>query len=351
MDYLVLLIILEKPAQMQKYKVSIVIPVYNSESTLNECLSACLSQDYNSEYEVIAVDDGSIDLSAYIIKHYPVKYIYQKNNGPATARNTGWENAGGEIICFTDSDCVPQSDWLSKITSDFSNDGIAGVGGTYAIANPSNLLANLVQEEITQRHISMPVEVNFLGSFNVAYRRHVLEEVHGFDVNFRIASGEDNDLAYKIISKGYKLIFDINVVVAHYHPEKFFNYLKTQLKHGYWRVYLYVNHPKMMRGDSYSGLKDYLQPPLAMVILFSIPLIFFNSILGSVWLGLLLIMILLQLPFTYSIYRRTNKFHHLLLSIVTFFRGFARGLGMLSGFWDFFILGNFLPQNIKSKNK
>jgi len=59
----------------------------------------------------------------------------------------------------------------------------------------------------------MPKVVNYLGSFNLSYRRRVFTEVEGFDESFRQASGEDNDLSYRVIKKGYRLIFNEDVKV------------------------------------------------------------------------------------------------------------------------------------------
>ena len=91
---------------------SVIIPVYNGEGTIAECLEALASQDMpRREFEVIVVDDGSTDGTAAIVKQFDVKYIHQENTGPATARNVGVKNAQGKIVVFTDADCVPEPNW------------------------------------------------------------------------------------------------------------------------------------------------------------------------------------------------------------------------------------------------
>lgn len=105
---------------MNEKTVTVVIPTYNAERTLGKTIEACLNQDYPKEkLEVIVVDDGSTDNTAQIVKRYPVRYIFQEKGGPAKARNTGWKNAKGEIICFTDADCIPPKDWVEKFYNDF----------------------------------------------------------------------------------------------------------------------------------------------------------------------------------------------------------------------------------------
>ena len=88
---------------------SIIVPVYNVEPYLCECLESILAQDSRSEYEAILVDDGSTDRSGAICDEYAAKYarfhaIHQENRGPSGARNTGLDVAAGEFILFLDSD-------------------------------------------------------------------------------------------------------------------------------------------------------------------------------------------------------------------------------------------------------
>ena len=84
--------------------VSIIIPVYNGERYLNAALKSVFCQNYRS-IEVIAVDDGSTDVSAAIVKAYrEISYVYQSNQGPSAARNTGIKKAKGEFLSFIDQD-------------------------------------------------------------------------------------------------------------------------------------------------------------------------------------------------------------------------------------------------------
>ncbi len=96
-------------------ELSIIVPVFNSEKYLSECINSILSQTF-TDFELILVDDGSKDSSLEICKTYEqkdslVKVIHQENGGPGKARNKGLENATGEWIGFVDSD-----DWIEKET-------------------------------------------------------------------------------------------------------------------------------------------------------------------------------------------------------------------------------------------
>jgi glycosyltransferase involved in cell wall biosynthesis len=316
--------------------VTVVVPTYNAARTIAACVEACLAQNYPG-VEVIVVDDGSTDDTAALVQRYPVRYLRQDNAGPASARNLGWRAAVGEIICFTDSDCVPARDWISRLLEGYTADEIAGVGGTYTIANADSLLATCVHEEIVQRHLAMAKYVNYLGSFNVSYRRAVLEEVDGFDESYRIASGEDNDLSYRVIKRGYRLVFAGKAEVAHYHPSNLWRYLRQQFWHGYWRMKLYRQHPDMSGGDVYSGLLDYVQPPLCMGTLALMPVTLIWPVLWTLVGSLALLDLCLQIPSALRVVRRTGKPKLWALALVTWLRGYARGLGMGIGIWGFFL--------------
>ncbi len=91
---------------------SIIIPSYNAAATIRECLEALEHQTANrSSYEVILVDDGSTDSTVEMAGEFStVRIIRQENQGPAIARNNGAEEAGGDVVLFTDSDCCPNED-------------------------------------------------------------------------------------------------------------------------------------------------------------------------------------------------------------------------------------------------
>ncbi len=106
-------------------KVSIVIPVYNTEKYLPECLDSVLSQTFQ-DFEIICVNDGSTDNSLGILNHYAqkdkrFKIISQENQGLSGARNTGLDKASGDYIFFLDSDdAIPQNalETMVKIATD-----------------------------------------------------------------------------------------------------------------------------------------------------------------------------------------------------------------------------------------
>ena len=101
--------------------VSVIIPVYNAENYLPDCIESLLSQRYQP-FELIFVNDGSTDSSRMLLERYASRYgcikvIHQKNMGVSGARNAALEAARGEYIAFCDSDDVVQEDWLAELVS------------------------------------------------------------------------------------------------------------------------------------------------------------------------------------------------------------------------------------------
>ena len=96
--------------------VSVIIPVYNDSERLKLCLEALENQTYSKDlYEVIVVDNASEeDIKSIVGQFSQAKYTYESQSGSYVARNKGISIARGEILAFTDSDCIPASDWIEK---------------------------------------------------------------------------------------------------------------------------------------------------------------------------------------------------------------------------------------------
>ena len=114
--------------------ISVVIPNCNNAATIGKCLESAFSSDYRN-FEVIVVDDCSEDNSIEVIKKFPSKLIcLEKHAGASRARNIGAENSNGNVIFFTDADCILKKDTLS-IASKTIQAGTPDViiGGTYTM--------------------------------------------------------------------------------------------------------------------------------------------------------------------------------------------------------------------------
>lgn len=255
-------------------QVSVAVPCYNGARTLPKLLQALTAQETRRSFEVVVVDDGSTDATVGILAEWTartadvtLRAIHQENAGPSAARNRAAQEARGRWLLYTDADCVPRPDWVETMARALEgHPEVGAVGGTYDIANPDPLLARLVHAEIRWRHRTMGPYVRFVGSYNLGLARELFLELGGFSTRFRNASGEDNDLSYRILARGRKLLFCPEAVVAHHHPEKLLRYLKEQYRHGRWRATVYRLHPEMASGDDYTKGKDVLEVPLALLV-------------------------------------------------------------------------------------
>ena len=197
---------------------TVVVPTYNRKSTLRQTLIALVAQDY-SDFEIIIVDDGSTDGTAeMMLQEFPgARYIRQANRGPAAARNRGVQAATGEIIAFTDDDCVPPPDWLSRLADGFARyPQVVGVGG--ALEAPEDVLKTNRWAQY-ERYVSHTVyrtgATEYLGGFecpaggtnNLAYRRAAIVQIGGFDETFPFAAGEDTDLKLRLCQGGAQLLY------------------------------------------------------------------------------------------------------------------------------------------------
>ena len=318
-------------------KVSVVIPAYNAQDTIAQAVSHSLAQVKGAmEVEVIVVDDGSNDDTVKVAESAGAMVIRQQNAGPAAARNRGWKTATGQFICFTDSDCIPAADWMENLLDGFTDSQVGAVAGSYEIANPRSSLARWVQQEIRERHKRMGSFVRAFGSYNVAIPRYVLQATGGFDPVYRRASGEDNDLSYRIIKEGWRIAFRPQAKVSHYHPDKLWTYLKEQYRHGFWRAKLYLDHPDMVGGDDYTRLRDRLEPILVLGIVgFSILSVL--GITGFIWplLVFLAAYTSIHLSWPMSWWLGEGKADALPYFGVTFLRGFTRTFGLVVGLLRF----------------
>lgn len=234
---------------------SVIVPAYNAEKSIASCLSSLKEQDFRGSYEIIVVNDGSRDRTAQIVKiEFPgVRLISQENMGPATARNRGAKAAKGEIIIFTDSDCVAKKSFVGEIARPFEDKKIAGVQGRY-LSRQSQIVARFGQLEIEQRYEKMKKQkcIDFIGSYAAAYRKTIFDKYGGFDERFRVASGEDTDLSFRI-SRKHKFVFNDNAIVWHIHPAKLRHYLRVKFFRGYWRILVYRKHKMKLLADSYTS--------------------------------------------------------------------------------------------------
>ena len=244
---------------------SVIVPAYNSARTIGGCVEALGRQAWlPPSYEVIVVDDGSTDDTADRAAGAGARVLRQPNQGPAAARNQGARAASGEILLFTDADCVPQPDWVLRMLEPFADPLIQGTKGVY-VSDQAELVARFVQLEYEDKYRRMAREewIDFVDTYSAAYRRDLFLEAGGFDTSFPGASVEDQELSFRLAEAGHRMVFVPRAVVRHSHAADLRTYLRKKFRIGFWKVLVHRRHPGKLRRDSHTPPTLKLQIPLA----------------------------------------------------------------------------------------
>lgn len=192
-------------------KVSIVVPAYNEEKTIESTLQSLLSLDYPKKLlQIIAVDDGSVDRTLARMKKFAkmgVVVLTKKNGGKASALNAGFKVAKGEIIATTDADSYVEGSALMNTLGYFNKKEVAAVTTSIKIAEPKSFVQKVQSMEylfnIIYRKVFAIMDSIFVvpGPFSL-YKRSVLEKIGGFEEH---NITEDMEIALRIQSKGYRI--------------------------------------------------------------------------------------------------------------------------------------------------
>ncbi len=262
--------------------VSVVVPTYQRADLLRRCLEALLAQDYDpAGFEIIVVDDGASDATRQVVdvltesaRAMPdrapkfaslwadggtteqvmarltrpsrgdvpeIRYIaMDRRSGPAAARNVGWRAGRGEIVAFTDDDCIPAPGWLSAGVAAFCQDTL-GVSGRITIP----LSKEPTDYELNASYLAYSEFV----TANCFYRRSALETVGGFDERFRAAWREDSDLYFTLLENVDQtcLVSAPSALVIHPVRRAPWGISVQQQRKSQFNALLYKKHPHLYR--------------------------------------------------------------------------------------------------------
>lgn len=330
----------------KKLSASIIIPNYNSGKIIEETLDALNAQTIK-EFEVIIVDDGSVDNSIDVIKkfdsRFPIKLIKQKNSGPAIARNNGAKNAKSDIILFLDSDCVPFPDFIEMMIKPFESKDIVGVHGMYETKNKHSFIARYIGYEMAYRQEPMKKaeRIDHIATHAAAYRKK--DFGNGFSEGFRKADMEDIEFSYRLAKAGKKLIFQPDAKIKHPHPESLKKFVKQQFGRGYWRVLGHMRHPDKLMNDSYLRNSILIQGILSVlffILTFEYFLLLVFSGINLYYLPIigLLLIYFSNMPLGIYCWRYEKKMI-LLAPAMAVVRSISASLGFIMGFIKIRIIG------------
>jgi glycosyltransferase involved in cell wall biosynthesis len=224
-------------------RVSIVVCSYNGARTLRDCMLSLQNLHY-PDYEIILVDDGSKDDTQAIMREFPgVRNIQQKNRGLSVARNIGIAAATGEVVAFTDSDCMVDRDWLYFLVHTLLSSDFAAVGGPN-ISPPATdwIQATVGAAPGSPSHVLLTDTIaEHVPGCNMAYHKWALEMIGGFDAEYRKA-GDDVDVCWRLMQSGYQIGFSPAAVVWHYRRFEVRTYFSQQVGYGEAEAMLRYKH-------------------------------------------------------------------------------------------------------------
>jgi glycosyltransferase involved in cell wall biosynthesis len=203
--------------------ISVIIPVLNGEGRLENCLASLQRQTYPKErFEIIVADGRSTDRTVEIAREYGAKVVDNPGRIVATGRNAGIQVAQGELLAFTDDDCILPSDWLAKAEQYLRDDSVGGVGGPTLLPDSATDFskavltlfrwASLVGYSV-QSDLLLTSDARDLPGCNVVYQARAIEQAGSY--RKELITAEDVDMNLRVIGIGYRLVYAPDLMVWH----------------------------------------------------------------------------------------------------------------------------------------
>lgn len=226
--------------------VSVIVPVYNGERTIEDCIRSLLALDYPKEkLELLVVNNASTDRTPEVLCCYDsaLRIVCEKKRGPAAARNKGLVHARGEVVAFTDADCVVDHSWLRHLVAPLQDHHIGIVGGRNLAKRPANFV-----EKFGERIHDHNAAINlyrppYVITMNWASRLKVLAE---FNFDEALRRGEDGDLSYRILQAGYGFFYQPDAVIYHQNESTLAGLFREGVLHGFYAVPVIRKHEALV---------------------------------------------------------------------------------------------------------
>lgn len=233
-----------------RLKVSIIVPTYKRPALLKRCIEALISQDFPEEdYEIIIVTDGideetnSMLAAAGLFDFFSNIFCYSLpfKKGPAAARNAGWRVAKGQLILFTDDDCIPDFNWIKNFYNAFEFYGDSTIALTGKVVVP--LSSAPTDFELNTANLETAEFV----TANCACTKLSLEMVNGFDEAFTMAWREDSDLEFKFLKENIPIKKIDEAVVVHPARKAPWGVSLKEQRKSMFNALLFKKHPQLYK--------------------------------------------------------------------------------------------------------
>lgn len=220
-----------KVAAGSNVDVSLIICTRDRCCQLAPCLEAVRRISFERPWELIIVDNGSTDDTAAVVQEFidspsiQAVYLFEPKPGKSTGLNTALRVAQGQILAFTDDDCYPAPDFLSRVWSAFDDPSVGYIGGRIIMHDPEDHPIKIIE---SMTRVTFPagsfVWAGCVKGANMAFRRRVLLDIGGFDPLFGpgalFPSAEEAEAAGRASAIGWTGEYHPEVVVRHHYGPK-----------------------------------------------------------------------------------------------------------------------------------
>jgi glycosyltransferase involved in cell wall biosynthesis len=258
--------------------VSIIVPALNEEQYVAECIESLLDIDYPAgSYEIIVVDNGSVDSTVSIVRSYPVKLLECRDVRVGAVRNFGVHHAKGEIIAFTDADCIVPRSWLRSAIDTMTQFDADAVGGICLLrGSPTWVETSWVVNPNPETGMA-----STLNGSSIVVCRDAFEQVGGF--NESMNAGEDTDFADRLLRSGRRIYMSKESAMIHL---GFPRTIGTFVQRQFWHA-----SSALQRSGSWSVDKMNIASGIFLLIWIMTPFVTFYSFnAGAILFGIFLSM-------------------------------------------------------------
>jgi O-antigen biosynthesis protein len=235
---------------------SVIVPAYNAEGTIDDCIQSLLELRYPPDrLELRVVENGSRDGTAQALRRYRdrIVLVHEHRRGAGAARNAGLRGATGEVVAFTDADCVVDPEWLARLVAPLRDPRVGVAGGTILARPPANEIERFGDVIHDHRQSIEVYRPPYAITMNWASRREVLSALGGFDERF--VRCQDTDLAYRLTQAGYELAFVPEAVVYHRNEHTLSGLFLEGFVHGFHGVRAHKRHRRFLRQFGHRGIR------------------------------------------------------------------------------------------------
>lgn len=318
--------------QEEKPLISVIIPVKNEEILLNKCLESLVNVDYPKDrFEIIIADGLSQDNTREVALRYSAKLVTNEKQVVVSGRNCGFKVAAGDIIAFTDADCIFERNWLKDCVKYFQDDKVGAVGGGVLVPKESSYfeksidfifsIAGILVVTAHHKITSLAKEVRDIPGCNAFYRRAALEKVMPVDESFLTA--EDVWMNHCIRNYGYKLIAVGDAILWHYRRNSVKTFFVQIYRFAIGRLQVGKRNPKLI---NFSHIIGGFAIPFFLIALISFIILKAMTLFLQITLVFLLLITIICIIKTKSLLVAMYTPFTFLLFIFAWSTGFLREL-------------------------